>query len=41
MGEVFIHSQENLNKELKKVITKEFKNKELIKAINFELAEKI
>lgn len=40
MGEVFIHSQENLNKELKKVITKEFKNKELIKAINFELAEK-
>jgi hypothetical protein len=38
--EVLIYSQENLNKELKKVITKYFKNKELIKSINFELAEK-
>ena len=40
MNDIIIYSQENLNKELKKVITKEFKNKELIKAINVELAEK-
>lgn len=37
---VIIYSQENLDKELKKVITKEFNNKELIKAMNFELASK-
>ena len=40
MGDIHIYSEENLDKELKKVIVKEFNNKELIKAINFELAEK-
>lgn len=40
MENIHIYSEENLDKELKNVITKEFNNKELIKAINFELASK-
>jgi hypothetical protein len=37
---VMIYSQDNLNKELQEIIDKQFKNKELIRNINAELAKK-
>jgi hypothetical protein len=39
-NEVMIYSQDNLNKELQDIINKQFKNKELIRNINMELAKK-
>jgi hypothetical protein len=38
--DVMIYSQDNLNKELQEIIDKQFKNKELIRNINAELAKK-